>query len=246
MDRNTLLFVIIAALAGFIGGFLVANGINSSEINSLRSPAELRSATGLPNSAAPDQEQATLSEAEIQAKVDEAGKNAGNFTFQKELGISLYRYGAMKSDTNAIAESVPILTRANSLEPKDFDVLVSLGNALFDLGYANKDLASFQKARTTYGKALAIKPQDDDVKTDVGISYFVQEPADYAKAAAELEAVSKANPKHDRSMQFLTQVYIKQGRVADAERVLALIKRVNPTNPAIADLTSQIANAKAK
>ena len=45
-------------------------------------------------------------------------------------------------------------------------------------------------------------------------------------------------------MQFLAQVYIKQNKLADAERAVAKIKEINPSNNAIADLTSQIASAK--
>ena len=244
MDRTTLLFVIAAALGGFIGGFLLANSLNRSEMNSLRSQAGSPAVSSSASTTVPSPDEATLSEGEIQAKISEADKNAGDFAFQKNLGVSLYRYGAMKSDPKIITESARILTRANSLDPKDFDVLVSLGNALFDIGFANKDLSSFQKARDNYSKALAIRPDDVDVRTDVGISYLVQEPPEYAKAASELEAVSKAHPGHARSMQFLARAYLKQGRVPDAERLLAEMKGLDPSSTAIEELAVQISAAK--
>lgn len=242
MDKNTILFVIAAALGGFIAGFLLANGINRSEMTSLRSQSTVVASNTAGTQAGSDQ---TLSPEEIKAKIDEADKNADNFGFQKNLGIGLYRYGAMKQDPEILAESTRILERANKLDPKDYDVLVSLGHAHFDVGFAKRDIAGFVKAREVYAKALAIKPDDLDVRTDMGISYFVQEPPDYVKAAAELEAVGKANPRHDRSMQFLANVYIRQLKIAEAEKVVAKIKEINSSNPAIADLTSQINAAKA-
>lgn len=242
MEKNTLLLVIVAALAGFIGGFLLANNINRSEMTALRSQAVQAPAANSAVTQAGDEP--SLSPEEIKAKIDEADQNADNFTFQKSLGVGLYRYGAMKQDVDVLVESARILTRASSLDPKDFDVLVALGNAHFDIGFAKKEAASFAKAREIYAKALAIKPEDADVRTDIGISFYVQEPPDLAKAAAELESVGEANPRHDRSIQFLAQVYIRQNKIADAEKALAKIKELNPGSQSIAELTSQINAAK--
>lgn len=241
MEKNTLLLVIAATLGGFIGGFLLANSMNRSEMNALRSqavaPAGDSSQPGSPNDD-------TLSPAEIKAKIDEADQNADNFAFQKNLGIGLYRYAAMKQDATIMVDAERILARANKLDAKDFDVLVALGNAEFDLGFFNKDNAGFEKARATYAKALEIKPKDLDVQTDLGLTYFLTEPADNAKAASTLEKVIAADPKHSRSMQFLVQSYVKLGRIADAEKTLAKLKEIEPANAQIRDLSSQIANAK--
>ncbi len=242
MEKNTLLFVIVAALAGFIGGFLLANGMNRSEMNALRSQTV---APGASNSNQPVKaNDDTLSPTEIKAKIDEADQNADNFAFQKNLGVGLYRYAAMKQDEVTMAEASRILTRANKLDGKDFDVLVALGNADFDLGFFKKDNTGFAKARAAYTKALEIKPTDLDVQTDLALTYFLQEPGDNAKAAATLEKVIAADPKHSRSMQFLVQSYTKLGRIADAEKTLAKLKEIEPNNAQLSELTSQIANAK--
>ncbi|MEJ7623096.1 MAG: tetratricopeptide repeat protein [Pyrinomonadaceae bacterium] len=242
MHRNTLAYVIVALVAGFIGGFWLANSINRSAATSgpvgntmiqSTDPAAPSTATGN-----------DLSPQEIAAKVAEADKNPDNFAFQKSLGIGLYRYAAMSSDALLLAESARILERAIALNSRDFDVAVALGNAYFDIGYAKKDRSSFEKAREFYSRALVIKPAEPDVRTDIGISYYVEEPANYAKAASELEAVGQANPKHDRSMQFLAQVYLKQNKVADARRVAAKIREINPANAALAELEVQIASAQ--
>ena len=242
MQKNTVLFVIAALLAGFIAGFLFANKVNRSETRATQSPVP--SAPAANSSPSQNADSETLSEAEIDAKIAEADKNAGNFTFQKSLGIGLYRYGSMKQEPKIVEASARILTRANSLDPKDYDVIVALGNAQFDMGFFKKDAASFQQARTTYGKALEMKPADLDVQTDLALTYFLQEPPDNAKAAATLEKIQATDPKHSRSLQFLVQTYIRLGKIDDAEKSLAKLKQLEPSNAQLGDLTGQVETAK--
>ncbi|MEQ1605281.1 MAG: tetratricopeptide repeat protein [Pyrinomonadaceae bacterium] len=238
MHKNTLAFVIVAAIGGFVAGFWLANSINRSAgtTSTASTPAANTSAA----TAAPETE---LTDAEIKAKIAEADKSPTNLPFQRELGISLYRYAAMKQNPELLGDAVRILERADSLKKDDFDILVALGNAYFDIGFFKKDVASFQKARDIYTKSLAVKPGEPDVSTDLGISYFVQEPPDLDKAAAELERISKANPKHERSLQFLVQVYAKQKKIPQAEAAFAKLKSINPSSSAISELTSVLTAA---
>ena len=242
MNSSNIAFIVLALIAGFAGGFLLANKLNGSEIASLKAQIG-QQGTGNP-SQSPNPNDATISSDELKTKIAEADKNPANFLYQKNLGVSLYRYASMKQDNDLLAESIRILTRANSLDAKDFDVLVALGNAHFDVAFFKKDTAEFQTARDLYTKALDQKPGDADVRTDFGLTYFLQAPPAYDKAVAELQQVLAANPKHDRAMQFLVQAYVKQGKLPEAEKMLAKIIEINPTNPAITDLRSQISAAK--
>lgn len=242
MQKNTLLLVVIALVAGFTGGFWLANSLNRSAMNS-PSPQPNSAISANANSSRNKQD-LDLTDDEIKAKIDEADKNPTNFAFQKELGIALYSYAVMKKDQSLFPQAVRILERANSLNAKDFDVLVALGNAHFDLGFAEKATTEFQKARETYSKALAVKPGDVDVQTDLGISYFVQEPPVYDKAVAELQKVSDATAKGSRSLQFLVQIFVKQNKLAEAEKTLAKLKSVDPKNDAIPELTTLISDAQ--
>ena len=147
MQKNTLLLVILALFAGFAGGFWLANSINRSAANS-GAPMPASS-----NSVKPQSKQdADLTDDEIKAKIDEADKNPTNLAFQKELGIALYSYAVMKKDQSLFPQAIRILDRANSLNAKDFDILVTLGNAHFDLGFAEKNISEFQKARGPEGE----------------------------------------------------------------------------------------------
>jgi tetratricopeptide (TPR) repeat protein len=245
MQKNTLMFVIVALAAGFAGGFWLANSLNRSAMNSggpIKASAPA-SNTALANSNR-SQPNDDLTADEIKAKIAEADKNAGDFQYQKDLGVALYRYAATKEDVDLLNESTRILDRAMSLNPQDSDVLVADGNAHFDIGFAKKDAAQYKKARDVYTSALQVKPNDADVATDLGLTYFLQEPPDYVKAAAQMQKVVDANPTHTRSLQFLVRVLTKQNKLAEADKALAKLKSIDPNYDAIPELSSDIEAAR--
>jgi tetratricopeptide (TPR) repeat protein len=244
MHKNTLAFVVIAALGGFIAGFWLANSINrSSALTAPAAPPAANQSTNWSGAATPNDDE-ELSDSEIAAKIAEADRNPGNFAFQRDLGISLYRYGAFKQRPDLLVDSARVLDRAAALKPDDFEVLVALGNARFDIGFMKKDSPSFEAARQVYKKALAIKPNEPDVTTDLGITYILQDPADYAKAEAELKKVTASNPTHDRSLQFLVRAYLGQKRIPEAKATLAKLSSLKPDNSAIPDLNKLVAAAE--
>ena len=242
MQKNTILITIIVGLLGFISGFLLANFLNRSDIADLRARND-GAATGLPAMPGSSVEP-SLSAEEIRAKVAEADKNPENFAFQKDLGLALYRYGAMTQNVELLEQSRRLLERAASLNDTDFDTLVGLGHAEFDIGFFKKDISKFEKAREVYTRALKLRPNDADIQTDMGISYFVQEPPVYDRAEAELKKVAAIDPKHERSLQFLIQVYARQKRIPEAKAALEKLKGLNPANTAIKELSSQIEKAE--
>lgn len=243
MQKNTILVIIIVGLLGFIAGFILANFLNRSDIADLRARndgAATGAVPGLPGSSV----EPTLSSEEIKAKIAEADKNADNFAFQKDLGLALYRYAAMRQDAELLEQARRLLDRAAGLNDRDFDTLVGLGHAEFDIGFYKKDNASFKKARETYVKALSIRPDDPDIQTDLGLTYFLQDPPDDAQAEVELKKVGVTNPKHERSLQFLVQIYARQKRIPEGRAVLDRIKALNPENSAIRELTGLLAAAE--
>ncbi|HEY2847989.1 MAG TPA: tetratricopeptide repeat protein [Pyrinomonadaceae bacterium] len=243
MDKNTVLYVIAALLLGFIGGFLLANAMNRSEISAMRSQTvqPVATATNTGPFSPSDSSDPSLSDDEIKAKLADADRDPKNFKYQKELGTALYKYASMKDQPELLPDVIRLLERADSLNNKDLDVIVALGDAYFDLGFQKKDTGEFQKARETYARALAIKPDNVDVETNNAITWFEQPSPDYQRAAAALDKVTAENPKHTRSMQFLVQTYIKLGRNADAQNVLDRIKAVDPTDGSIPELTKLLA-----
>lgn len=242
MNGKVLWLSIIAVIISFAGGFLLANALNRNEMT------ELRAENGRLTSAAADSKQnesgVSLSEEEVRDRIAEADKNPNDAAFQKNLGLALYRYAAMKQDANLLAEVGRLLNRAYQSNPKDYDVVVGLGNIFFDIGYFKKDNAQFEKSREFYQKALAEKPSDIDVRTDFGLTYFLSNPPEYDKAIAEFQKSLQVNPKHEKSLQVTAQTLLAQNKVAEAEKFVARLREANVNNQYLTQLETQIAGIK--
>lgn len=240
-------YIIIAALAlavGVVSGFLGANAINRSDTDRLR--AELDALKSEKAATQNTEKQLTLSEEEIKAKIAEADANPDSFDFQKNLGVALYRYATMKQDTSLIKDSIRILERAVGLRANDRDVVFSLGNAYFDIGYFGKEMPAFETARDYYGRMLKQDPKDVDAHTERALTYFVQDPPEYAKATEGFEAALSIDPNHERSLQFLIQSEYKQGNVQNAVKHFDRLRAVNAKNPAIPELTQLLSQPATK
>jgi tetratricopeptide (TPR) repeat protein len=238
MNAKIFWLAIGAVIVSFCGGFYLANALNRNELTTLRAENE-RLKKNEPEQTQNESE-LSLTEEEIRQKIAEADKNPTNFSFQRNMGLALYRYGAMKQDANLISESGRLLKRTFDNNPQDYDVIVALGNINYDIGYFKKDNKGFEKARELYQKALALKPTDTDVRTDLGLTYFLSVPPEMDKAIAEFQKTLETNPKHERALQFITQAFLKQNKKEEAEKYLAKLKEINPQTPNLSELNSQI------
>lgn len=228
----------VAVIVSFCGGFLLANALNRTELTALRGENDrLKNQSG---EAKPGDPKLEVSDEEIRKIIADADAKPADFGYQKERGIGIYRYGAMKQDTALLAESSRILARANQLNPKDHDVIVGLAHSYFDTGYFGKDNKSFEKARETYAKALVLKPVDADIQTEIGMTYFLLAPPDYGRAIIEFEKSLKIDPKYEKALVFLTQSYIKAGNIGEAQNTLAKLREANPSNSSLSELASLI------
>jgi tetratricopeptide (TPR) repeat protein len=238
MSAKTVWIVLVASLAGAAVGFILANSINRSELSNLLAENErLKSTT---STKSPGDANSDLTEEEINATIARADNNPGDFDMQRNVGVAIYRYGAMKQDEKLVRQAVKILERATKLRPDDYDVILSLGNAYFDVGYFGKDNESLSNARTFYAKAIAAKPDSPEIITDLGLTYFLQTPPDYDNAVTEFKKALAKNPKHEKALQFLVQTLIKQNKSSEASEYLEQLRVVNPKNQSIGELTSML------
>lgn len=242
MKSKVLLLSLGAVLISFISGFLLANALNRSELSNLKAENE-RSKNNQTVSSQTDSEN-TLSESEIDARIAEADKNPKNFSFQKGLGVALYRYAAVKQDTKMLEKVAPLLRRANELDSQDYDVIVALGNLYFDLGYYKKDNREFETAREFYQKALEQRNNDVDTITDLGLTYFLANPPEIEKAVKEFHKSLQINQKHEKTLQVLTQALLSQNKYTEAGRYLEILKEVNQNNEVLPELSAQLAQSK--
>ena len=238
MKKHFLLISVISVILSFVGGFILANALNRTEISELRAKAERVDTTQ--NEANNANSEFNLSDEEINKKITESESNPNNFEFQKGLGIGLYRYAAVKQDAQLFEKTSKILERAFNLNSKDYDVIVALGNSYFDIGYLNKNDEYLLKGREFYQKALKINSKDSDVMTDFALTYYLLKEPNIDRTIEELNKAINYNPRNEKALQVLTEAHIKKNNLPEAEKFLAQLKEVNPSNPTIPNLTSRI------
>lgn len=239
MSSKAIWLSILAVILSFIGGFILANALNRQEMDGLRAEN-----ARLKDGAEQDAAESSLSLEEIKNKIVEADQNQNDFDYQKKLGLALYRYAAMKKDAGMLADVERILLRAAALNGKDYDVAVALGHLNFDIGFFQKDNQRFEKARDFYQKILIEKPNDFVVRTEYGLTYFLQDPPAAEKAIVEFEKSLRENPRHERALQYLIQALLREGKISEAEIALSKLKAINPKTPNLAEIQTQLDDDK--
>jgi cytochrome c-type biogenesis protein CcmH/NrfG len=120
----------------------------------------------------------------------------------------------------ALRQTVGPLLEAVNSNPTDFDSLVKLGDVYYDG-------QQFPTAIQYYERALAIHPENPDVRTDLGTAYWYTGNAD--KAIAEMETSLKYKPGHPQTLFNLG--WVKWQGKADAKGAVAAWQNLLKTNP---------------
>ena len=95
-------------------------------------------------------------------------------------------------------------------DPKNAGAAVQLANAYFDA-------ERYPDAIKWYEQAIALKPDDPDASTDLGVSYYYTGQAD--RALQQFDKSLKLNPKHTKTMlnQGIVLAFGKRDLAAAAE-----------------------------
>jgi tetratricopeptide (TPR) repeat protein len=244
VDRSKVLLTLIGILAGFILGFLFANSQNRKEIDNLQNEIQRlkNSSTGQTDST--NQHTAELTLEEIRGAIAKADQNPNDIELQRNVGVSLYKYAMSQRDTRYLNDIARLLKRVANVSDKDYDLTVMLGNLFFDIAQKDEDPKLFLEARQWYQKALAMKPDDVNVRTDLGLTYFFANPPDVEKAIAEYRKSLAVNPKHELTLQNLIQALIFVKKFDEAQKRIEELRSVNSSNAALPELEKQLAQAK--
>ncbi len=236
MNKESLIYGIIGLLIGVVGGFLFANSINKAAVNTTASgdPSAMMGGQlpeGHPAIPADGSSgQGTQNIQEVQSAIDKARQEPDNFDAQlraAELFYQIQRY----------AGAIDFLKQANKLQPDNYEVMVHLGNAHCDQG-------EYDEAQKWYTDALAKKPDDAAVRTDLGLTYLFRPDPDYDRGIAELEKALETDPSRLQTLQNLTIAYTKKGDAAKASAAYAKLEAGDPTNTSLAKLREDIEKIK--
>ena len=243
MDRQKLLYALAGLALGALASFLFANAANRRELDELRSElARLRPQTP---AAAPQAAQGDGQDgARVRELIAKADENQSDAALQRQAGEAAYRHALTTGDSAVLSDALRLLKRAHAADPKNYDLLLLLGNSHLTLGLAG-DPQNFNEARGYYAKALEARPDDVNAHTLLGMTYFYGRPSDPESAAREYRKALASEPRHEMALQNLASTLIETGAVAEAARRIDELQRVNPSNPSLPKLREELAAARA-
>lgn len=136
----------------------------------------------------------------------------------------------------ALAQAAAPLLDAINRNPNDYDSLVKLGDVFYDG-------QQYPNAIQYYERALAIHPENPDVRTDMGTAYWYTGDAD--KAIAAMQTSLKYRPGHPQTLFNLGWVRWQgkadpKGAISAWEQLL----KANPDYPQRQQVEQYIAKAK--
>lgn len=208
-------------LSGSAIGFLGANYLNRA--------AETRpdGTTQQPVQAAQAQPLTQNGTMQDVAKVIETAKaNPGDFEAQMEAA-------GMYAQIQRFEKAVEFLDTAAKLNGLNVEQSIRLGNALFDA-------RQFDKARLLYVRALKERPDDADLRSDLGATYRDGSAPDFPSALREFETVLTKDPKHEPTLYNLGLTFLKMGERTKAEAVLKRLESAAPGNELGARLKKEL------
>ena len=195
-NTKIVLVFVVGAVLGFGVGFWLANNVNRQEQDKLRADLS-RSQSGAtasppggskqPARAAADDDASipTLTDEQLKNAIARADASPSDAELQKQVGQNLYVYAWMKGKPSILPDVARVLKRAHELDPKDFKTALMGGDALFLAARDGGDTKQIAYARKLYEDALAIKPDDTESRTKLGMTYFYDNPSDPKRAVQE-------------------------------------------------------------
>ncbi len=135
----------------------------------------------------------------------------------------------------ATRQLIVSLQAAAEKDPKNYDLLVKLGNAAYD---SNDP----RLAVDAYEKALAVKGGDPNVLTDLGVSY--RNLGDLDRAIQSFDRALKSDPAHwQAAFNKVVVVGLDKGDVKTARELLAKLKKSKQNIPALEQLEKELDQA---
>jgi tetratricopeptide (TPR) repeat protein len=242
MKKDNVMFTIIGLLVGLIVGFMGANSINRSAMSQSAStagpPSNSTSNPALPPDHPPigttgDEAAGSGPRPEVMAAIDKAKQRPQDFEAQM-TAADLY-YQIQRFD-----EAAKFYEAASKLKPTETEPMIKTGNAYFDKaetasenGNRQGSTPDFIQAEKWYLQALAKDPKNIDVRTDLGLSFFLREPRDIDRAIKEYKTSLSMQPNHEITLQNLALAYGEKGDKENQRATIEKLKTVNPKNPVI-------------
>ncbi len=144
--------------------------------------------------------------------------------------------GPPPRDSLEAASQIQTLKEIVKKDPKNLPVWVELGNLYFDTDQP-------KEAIEAYGHYLAVKPDNPDVRTDMGIMY--RKLGQFDRAIEEFRKAARNDPKHVNSRYNIGLVLLHdKGDIQGAIKAWEEYLKVDPNSEKAQRIRSQIEKMK--
>ena len=224
---------VLGLVVGLVIGFMFANNVNKSAVatpvataGSTMPPSSnpnlppdhppLGTSSGAASQGGPAQ---SGPQPQVTAAIEKAKAEPQNFEAQMTAADLFYQIQRFE-------EASKFYETASKLKPADTEPMIKAGNAYFD---AEK----YEQAEKWYLQALQKEPKNINVRTDLGLTYFLRTPRDIDTAIKMYKMSLDIDPNHEISLQNLSLAYSEKGDKANLDVTLEKLRKVNPNNPAL-------------
>ncbi|HEX2224725.1 MAG TPA: tetratricopeptide repeat protein [Thermoanaerobaculia bacterium] len=144
--------------------------------------------------------------------------------------------GAPSGDPNSSMAEIQRLRDYVAANPNDSEAVLTLANMNFEI-------SNWGRARELYEQYLRLKPQSPDVMSDLGVALFNL--GDHRAAIAQFHKAQSLAPDHWRSLynEVIVLTFGLQDE-AEADRVLKKLQQMQPGNPEVQRLATEIENRR--
>jgi tetratricopeptide (TPR) repeat protein len=230
LRKQSLYLAVIGLVMGIFGGYYYADHYNRT--GPVVGTASTEPATGqMPPDHPPVQQ---VSQEQIAVATKSAENSPSDFDAQVVAARVLYQ--ASRYD-----EAINFFQRAHQLRPDDYETLVDLANAHFDLGLSQSQQQDSEQsskplleAARWYEQALEKNPNDVNVRTDYGLTFYYRRPQDLNQAIAQYRRSLELQPNHPQTLANLTTALVEQGHLSQAESTLAKLEQQAAGTPLLA------------
>lgn len=227
MRKENIMFAVLGLVVGLAVGFMGANTINRSAYDtqpaSTGSSGNANSNPMLPPNHPPlggtDNSSQSGQVPAIMTAIEKAKGQPQNFESQMTAGDLYYQI-------ERFDEAANFYEAASKLKPTESEPMIKAGNAYFDA-------EEYEEAEKWYLQALEKEPKNIDVRTDLGLTFFLRSPRDVDRAIKEYKISLSIKPEHEIALQNLALAYDEKDDRENYASTLERLRKVNPNNPVV-------------
>ncbi|MFL6208893.1 MAG: tetratricopeptide repeat protein [Pyrinomonadaceae bacterium] len=232
MSKDNILYALVGVGFGLFFGFVFVAWANQRAV-----PARPQAVTESEAGATDAQSSiAVADQQQMQSVLADASKHARENPQDYNAQMTA---GGINYKAQQYEDALEFFLKANQLKPDEVEPVIQLGNVNYDAG-------RLTAAEKWYTAALLKEPNNINVRTDLGLTFLLRQPPDNDRAIAEFRRSLELDPRHEQTLQNLVVALTHKGDKTEAQAVLKRLQAVNPDNPAIPKLQSELQELAAR